>query len=304
MTAKRVAALVGALLLIVGAVLLRGFLDDGGSVAVGREASPVVCDPLVIEACEQAFPDVEVTEEDPGVTLDRLLDLERNPEPFVWVTAQVWFDMLAELSPRSNSMTSESIAVASSGRVVAFAADSPICTEAADVTTTLWSCLSSDQAADLDLGFDGTDSTLGLLMLGDLTAAYFDTIGRLPGDIASNDFDPDFKRWRAAIDDRLKSSGSAPALNVMLTRRGQFDAATTVGPRWTGEGQQEGYTAVTPADGEQLVIVSAGAIGDARVETDDLADRLVEAGWDRAAAGVGRAATAVRPGVLQALRKL
>lgn len=303
MAAKRFAALVGAVLLIVGAVLLRGFLDDGGSVAAGRAGAPVVCDPLVIEACEAAFPDVEVTEEDPGVTLDRLLD-ERDPEPFVWVTAQVWFDILAEVSSRTNPLSSDPIAVASSGRVVAFATDRPICPEATAVTNEWWSCLASDEAVDLDLGFDGPDSTHGLLMLGDLTASYFSDLGRPPGDIVSNDFDSDFKRWRAAMDRRLKLSKSEPALDVMLTRRGQFDMATTVDARWTGEGRQEVYTAVTPADGEQLVIISAGEIGDSRVEADDLVDRLVEAGWERAAPDSTRPIDAVSPGVLQALRQL
>ncbi len=303
MAAKRIAALVGALLLIVGAVLLRGFLDDGGSVAVGREPSPVVCDPLVIEACKLAFPDVVVTEEDPGVTLDRLLD-ERDPDPFVWVTAQVWFDMLAEVSPRTNPMASGSQAVASSGRVVAFAADRPVCPEATAATNELWSCLSSDEAADLDLGFDGADSTLGLLMLGDLTAAYFGRIDLAPGDIVSNDFDSNFARLASSDRRHIENSGSSAALDVMVTRTGQFDAATTVDARWTGEGRQAGYTAVTPADGEQLVIISAGAIGDARLETDDLADRLVESRWDPADSGAVRPATAVKPGVLQALREL
>ncbi len=303
MAAKRLAALVGAVLLIVGAVVLRGFLDDGGSVAVGREGAPVVCDPLVIEACKLAFPDVEVTEEQPGVTLDRLLD-ERNPEPFVWVTAQVWFDILGEVSPRPTPIMSASVAVASSDRVIAFPTERPICPEPAVAEKVLWSCLSSADAATLDLGFDGPDSTLGLLMWGDLTAAYFKGVDRQAADIATNDFDADFKRWRAGIDDRLKRASSIAAVDVLVTRQGELDVATTVGAEWSGDGRQAGYTAVTPVDGEQGVVIGAGAIGDARIETDDLAARLVEQGWEPAAPDSTRPADAVPPGVLQALRQL
>ncbi len=299
MAAKRFAALVGAVLLIVGAVLLRGFLDDGGSVAAGRTGAPVVCDPLVIEACEAAFPDVEVTEEDPGVTLDRLLG-ERNPEPFVWVTAQVWFDILeVEMvrQGRSNSVAEPATPLVSSARVVVSDSRVEIC-----ASVELWACLAAGEgaASGLDIGLDSVDSTMGVLTRGDLAAGFF---GRT--DFASNDFGAaEFRAWWNQIGDRLAPTVRASSVEDLLVLRGGIDVATTVEAFWSGGGRQDGYTAVTPADGEQLVIISASAIGDARIDADDLVDRLVEAGWDPASSAAVRPADAVSPGVLQALRDL
>ena len=67
---------------------------------------------------------------------------------------------------------------------------------------------------------------------------------------------------------------------------------------------REGYTAVTSGDGEQEVVIGIGAVGDARVERDELVDRLIEQGWEPAAPDSTRPAEAVSPGVLQALRQL
>lgn len=298
MAAKRLAALVGAVLLIVGAVALRGFLDDGGSVAVGREGAPVVCDPLVIEACEEAFPDVDVTEEDPGVTLDRLLD-ERNPEPFVWVTAQVWFDILdVEIARqgRGSSPVGDTTAVAESNRVLVTGIGVEICEQEEQ-----WSCLAAGEGdvSKLDIGLDGPDSTMGVLTRGDLASGFFGGT-----DFASNDFaTPGFRTWWNQVGERLEPAQRKSSLDDLIVTQGRIDVAVSVQAVW-GQVTREGYAAVSPSDGEQVVVIGAGAIGDARVETDELVDLMREQGWQAAGPGSIRPADAVSPGVLQALRQL
>ncbi|MDA3040316.1 MAG: hypothetical protein O3C27_12475 [Actinomycetota bacterium] len=298
MVAKRIAALVGALLLIGGAMLLRGFLDDGGSVAVGREGSPVVCDPLVIEACKRAFPDVEVTEEQPGVTLTRLLD-QRNPDAFVWVTAQIWFDILEDeitRQGRANPVGDGSTGLVTSPRLLIHESDVEICE-----SPERWACLASGEggAADLDVGLDSTESTIGVLSRADLVTGYF---GR--SDFASNDFaTSEFRSWWNQTGERLVAAQRSSALDDLLVLRGRIDVAPSVVAVWARIARAE-YTATQSADGAPDLLISAAAVGEARLDTDDLAELLAEAGWEPADPDPVRLPDAVSPGVLQALREL
>lgn len=290
MGAKRLAAVLAALLLVAGAIVLRNFVDSGGEVTLGRDASPVVCDPLVFEACRAAFPDRTVTREDPGVTLDRLLS-ERTTDPFLWVTADVWPQILADRIVRTNP-AGRSETLATTDLVLVAATDRAFCEELT------WACLADEaeeRGSGLDIGLEGPDTTLGLLTRGNLVAGYF---GRT--DFSSNDFaTTEFNQWWSSASKALVPTGGVTALNLLATRQGSLDVAPAsrvsfdaiVSPRNEAE---------APGDTNRSVTIVGVAIADASGRAEALIDELADRGW-----GGPRPETdgaVVTPGVLQALR--
>jgi hypothetical protein len=289
MAGKRLGAFVMAAVLVLAAVGIRRWIDSGGEVTLGGTPSPVYCDPLVGEACKAAFPDREVRIEAPGATLDRLLD-SRDGESLLWVTADVWVEILqterARLS-RGAVVSSVSDPVASTPLVLVGGAT---LTDQCPIPS--WECL-ADGPDGLDVGLDSRDSTVGLLSQGQLVTGFLGT-----PTFASNDLQSlEYRQWRTQSG-ISEGSATTRALDRMLTAVGTFDVAPAALADWQQLGRTDMSSHTPPDAGSDIVIVVA-AIGAAGGSSGDLEAELVERDW---LPGGGSSAAGPSAGVLEALR--
>ena len=105
MTLKRLAALLGAVALVVGAILLRNALDDNSNSSSAGPAEPgsysLVCSTEFADVCTGLPDTYAVTIEAAGVTLDRLASVEPAALPDAWLTLYPFPAMLDETRVRS-----------------------------------------------------------------------------------------------------------------------------------------------------------------------------------------------------------
>lgn len=284
---RRVAALVGAVVMVLAAVGLRRALDGEEVLPIG-DAAVVVCEPILETSCNQAFGADRVRTEAPGVVADRLVAGE--VEPMIWVTSPLWFEIVsadAERRGREDPVGGGGDALVH-GELVLLATESTAesCGGAVD-----WSCL-ADPDLGLDLGLDPMTTTVGLESYGRLVAAH---LGR--ADFATNDFDGDFSSWRRRLDAAIdRATLASPAYSVFLAQRGRYDAATASSAELARLSRELDGVVQT---GDRIE-VGVAAIGGADLgRTSALQDALEADGWE-----AGGAPDAERPsaGALQALR--
>ncbi|MFT7599529.1 MAG: hypothetical protein ACI8TP_002462 [Acidimicrobiales bacterium] len=291
MAAKRLAAIVAAVLLVVAAIGARRWLDTGGEVSLGGTPSAVYCDPLVADACRQAFAGRQIIVEAPGVTLDRLIDA-RDASPLLWVTDQHWIDVLeterdrlgrsAVLGSVERDLAHSDVVLVSSGGL-----DSAC---GANIT---WACVAMSLDGT-DIGFDNRNTTVGLLARGSVTAGFIGTPS-----FATNDIDAGVRSWQAGFDrDLTELASTRRALDEMLTVRGRFQLVTAAAVDWARL-SRSGFEAVTPSDSGPAITIALAVVGDAGGRSDDLGAALVDSGWQ---AGPGPERIGPSPGVLESLR--
>lgn len=291
MAGRRLAALVGAVLLIVAAVGIRRWIDTGGEVSLGGTPSPVHCDPLAAAACRAAFEDRQVVIEQPGVTLDRLLE-ERQDSSLLWVTSSLWFDILdaerTRLGRTSLIDTTSSPLVHTELFLVAEPSAEADCGGVLS-----WACLAENQSG-LEIGLDSRQSTVGLFSQAALVGAFVGS-----ATYATNDLGSSYGQWRSGLAGSVEElSTSRTALDQMLTVRGLFDVVSAAQVQWEGL-SREGFVALAPPDAGPQIVIAMAAIGSAGGSGDDLADELVAEGWT---SGSGEDRPGPNPGVYEALR--
>ncbi len=287
MALKRILALVFSALAIVGAVLVRDAIDNGGSIGLGGSDAPIVCDSAIAEACRAAFGDRELTIEDPGDTFDRLVG-ERTPAATVWIVGDPWPEMLAIERDRTSLPaleTTEPAVVATTrlgllGRI-------------ADCEPLSWACLASS-GRSTDIGLDSLDQTAGLLAYSQVVAAF---LGRQ--DFASNDFaDQGFRAWRTELGSHVDFvSGPQSALDLFLTRPGTYDAVAALEADAVDLGR--GDSLMVPDTGPSIDLVGIGIAGAEVPRLDDLIGELTDRSWQP---GSATTSDGPSPGVLTALR--
>ncbi len=286
MAVKRLMAVVAAVSMVVGALVLRGFLDDGGDLSLGGGSSTIYCDDAIAEACRSVFDAADLVVEAPGRTLDRFLD-DTDDGAAVWIASDLWFDILeaeeARLGPGTD-ITDTSEPIAHSPLVLATK-------EAACVDDITWQCVSR---IDGRLGTGGNlDSSVGLATQIQLVVT---ALGRPT--FASND--PDFRAWESEVAVEVEASRSESALlGTYLNSPGVVDAIALSDAAVVALDRATG--AVVPPDAGPDLEVAAIALGGARMPgaLDDLGEELEGDGWQ-----TGAAPEAERPsgGAMQALR--
>lgn len=250
MIARRLGAVLAAAALIVGAVFARRALDDEDAAAdddppVDVVPTTLLCITELRAACLAVaadHPELEVTVEDAGRTLDRLAVLADPDEASLWATLEPFPAMVdvlrttgglalieADVAPIAATRTA--IALPSGAR------DDLLLAECADGA--LWRCVGdaagvawTEIGSDTDLGTvrpalgDVESSASALASFAAAMAGYFDD-----PDISRTrwEADPDFVGWlrplaRAVRTDQL--SAGTP-LATMVTRRGALDVAAT-----------------------------------------------------------------------------
>lgn len=308
---KRLLAVVGAVAMIGGAILVRGLLIDGddgsdGGAGVADGDTHLVCATELEAACEAlAAEDDSVTfeVEEAGETADRLTAADFQPgesEVDGWLTLNPWpalVSLRADLTNQRDPLGEPSDVLATTRVAVIGPADrTELLVDECDAAGSLsWRCLgeiaddpwethgaSSDQG-NVEVGHDDpTVSATGLLALGQATADYF---GR--SDFASNDFDDGFRDWL----DQLE--GSDPGLPLAIQAlpvveqlerfpNASWDAVGTLDPAATAAvGRADGeFTVLYPAPMIVAEAVLAPIRGhEADLDDDDLAAALEAAGW-------------------------
>ncbi|MFV0524404.1 MAG: hypothetical protein ACK5RL_07905 [Acidimicrobiales bacterium] len=271
MAVRIVSALV-AVGLVVGAVVVRRQLDDGGIAAdSGGAGAALVCDPLVADACRQLADAAgvgEVRVEEPGVTAARLVDAGSG-DAFLWVTDPVWAELVVAERPDLTVDGAAPVSAASPVELVSTGV--PAGCAAVD-----WACLASGGSGTV-VGLDGPDTTLGMLARAQLTVAHFGTAQISLDQVRG----PAFFDWVQVIEPSIAPApGGQTALDAHLTRRGAFDVVPAVGADADGL-DRPGYERTVPADGgpdvRMAVIAVAGA--DRSDLGTALAPALTAEGW-------------------------
>ncbi len=289
---RRVGALLGAVAMVVAALVLRGALGGGGdgspvdadgSDAVDGDRAGLVCAADLAEVCRAAGLDVVATPR-AGTTADRLLEagLADDLGGRAWITTRAWADLVVAERDRL-------------GLDPLFSVSAPLGRDA--VRTLVWAdraaalrdrgctdvdarCLAEASGVALPSGDrvvlrgPDVDTALGLPVAASQVAAL---TGRR--DVASNDFDATFRDLAA----RLAAAQDGDPLTRMRTRGpGDTTAAATVGTRATQTASSFGTLEVTDVDlvwqVEVVALVPAGADLPGGV-ADDLGAALAEAGW-------------------------
>ncbi len=316
----RILALVAAVGLVVGAVVVRGAVAGDDTSDQGSLAA-VWCDPLLAEACTSAAEGVDVDMIEPGEALKRLADTQDDQAPpALWVTAGDWSAVLAASNANTNAEIPSfgaATPVASTPLVVAAKGANLALIDTACGQKATWGCLAEAagrQATDLGgsaslgefrLGHVVPPSSLGLATL----SALLPTVAADPA--APNRSDIDSQAYRSVLDriDRGELGVAAgPAASKFLTQPGE--ASVFIGPEaaLVTKAGARGFKLVTvePAAAltAQVAPLERDPDGDSDAPSPDavdgfadrLAARLTDDGWNEPAPGPG-----TDPGVLAAL---
>lgn len=306
---RRLLALLGAVAIVVAAVIVRGLIDDGDAADAGNPGGRgdaelvVVCASELVEHC-RAIGEVTVIEEDAAETAAALVDAadDDGTDVDAWITSSAWTEVVASRRPGALAALE---AVATSPVVVAIDPSRTAAVQALCDGEALWRCLGDRAgAAWADLGGDarwGTlktglpdaDSALGLPVLASVAAGFFRSV-----DFASNDFDAQgLPGWLAALADPSRGGDPDPA-GTLVTRRGTYSAAGTV--EVSARNRAADLLEATPAVSATIVVAAVGGADGLRA-AGPLRDALVQAGWDPASGAPG---TTLKPGVMAALHTL
>jgi hypothetical protein len=312
-TARRIVAVLAAIVLIGGALLVRNAIDDddadaggptGSTVTAttqGTDAGAFVCSSELAAACTAiaaAHPDADVTVEPAGTTLDRLAALPDGTEPPVWLTVAPYPAMVdalrdaAGLQPfggTADVLAATPLVVATpiGGRADVLASG---CAE-----TPLWRCIGDHASAPwTDIGGEESWHTLrpslGLVetdatALGSFATAVAGYLGTPSVTSSAWESDPAFIPWLR----RLAGAVSPAALSLntpldtMTTRAGALDIAATSGAASSGPGAPaDRFVASYPEPSMWMDAVLAVPDGIAIPDDVDViaTDALDGAGWD------------------------
>jgi hypothetical protein len=207
---KRVLALVGAVALVLGAIAVRGSLDDNdeatspGVTSPAGDGTPVVaaCVPELAHICETSARIDEFVIQDPAETIAAI---ENGDDIDAWVTFDPW--------PAIAAITSDDDFFDDPGRIV-FSTDLRLLirngtlSDACEADTT-WVCATDDDPQRVAI--PSPDTALGVLALGWAAASWADEAR--PGEpFARQEFElPEFQRFLAAL-----ALGKADPLDDML----------------------------------------------------------------------------------------
>lgn len=307
---KRLLAVLGAVAMIGGAVLVRGMLtgDDGGggggSGGGGDGDTHLVCVPELEAACQAlADEDDSITfdVEDAGATAARLTAPDFSPadsEVDGWLTLNPWPELVGLRSERSPlGPTSEVLATTRLAIIGPTDRIDLLAAECGGENSIDWRCLgeiAGDQwvshggttsQGEVQVGHDDpSTSAAGLLVLAQAVASYFGDPG-----FASNDFnfDDGVRPW---LDDLENAD---PGLNPALQRQpvvaqlqqlpnASWDAVGTLDPAASdAAARADGtFTVLYPAPMFVAEAVLAPIRGhEVDISDDDLTSALEAAGW-------------------------
>ncbi len=323
---KRLLAVVVAVVMIVGAVLLRDRIDgDDGGGGSGRSGDRIrlVCDSTIADVCSRladANDDLDVVVRESGATTDELASDGAELDADAWLTTSAWPDVVAD-NRRFEELDGEvlgapSEVLARSPVMIATRAEGRADLEAACGGAITWRCVGEQVPAGQRVGLSAPESAAGLTVLAAATDSWFGG-----DDYSTVDFeDPAFGLW---FDDLTGASSSTrfgrqSPLERAVSRVGEF---STVGALESETSRlltpNRGYVPIyaEPMVTADVVLVprdglDAPALVD-DIGADELRDALAARGWridGRAPSGaqgppaLPDGSNLPDPGVLQSLR--
>ncbi len=322
MAGKRIAAVVVAVALVAGALILRRTVidsDDDAGADAPVATTMLVCIPELADVCRsvsEQHPDLTITVEDAGATLDRLAALGEDAEAPAWVTIEPYPAMVdalrtsggrTALAPETTGLGAAQAAIAlpPGGRadvLTAQCAPEPLWRCIGDAAGAPWTAIGGDAAWGTvrpSLG-DVDASASGLASFAVAVGGY---VGRPDYGAADFQSSPSFIPWLRQLAGAVGEgalSGGTP-LATMVTRPSALDVAATDDAELAATGG--GYDVRYPEPSMWLEAVLA-APGGRAIGADVLADltaATAAAGWSEPAA-----ATQPLPGAstMLALRSL
>ena len=306
---QRVLAVLAAVGMVVGAVLIRQAVDDEDPGDGGGDGTVVVvCATDLADACEALDPAVEVRIEAPAVTAAAFAEGPRAEDIDAWITSTAWLEVTESRAPDALGdaraiVTSPATVATAPGRQQAIA---DLCAD-----EDIWQCLGAAAGSDwsdlgdgshaewreLKVGLTDPDLAQGLPVLASAAAGYFGGT-----DFASNDLElSDFELWLGNLAEPSASGDPNPAL-TLATRPGTYSAAGSV-TAVAGQLDGRGVGTIPPdvAVPATVAIVEVAG-GDDLPGTDAMRDDLEGEGWARA--DDDDLAPTLKPGVMAALHSL
>ncbi len=314
---KRLLALVGAVVMIAGAVLVRGILDDGrsdggggngGGGSGGDGATHLICATELADACAtlaEEDDDVTFDVEPAGETAERLTDPAFDPaESDIdgWLTLKPWpalVELRRDLSnqPAVLGETSEVLATAKLALVGPSQRVGQLVEACGGEDETSWRCLGeladepwADHDGDatqgrIEVGHDDpTQEAAGLLVLGQAASDYFGTTA-----FARNDFDadPGFRNWLEQLENADPNLPLAVAAKPVIDQLEQLPAASwdAVGTLDPDAVATKALTSVSFTVLDPSLMIRAEAVlapirgHEVDISDDDLEAALGAAGW-------------------------
>lgn len=284
---KRVGALLGAVAMVVAALVLRSTFsgdDDGGN--GGGDATRILCPVEFAEICaDAATAETEVA----GTTADRLIEATTADDlgADAWIVPAAWARLVIDERARLDRppLFEVQTAVASSPVMLVVWSDRADQLEALCPAVD-WRCLSDQDGAVLsggdrvETGAPSTDSATGLTVA---VAQAANLLGR--SDFAANDFDGPFQSGAGRLADRQLVD---PVRAMRTEGPGRLTAAGVVAADATNLTTNFGtLTPIEVAPGvraDVVVLVPLDrTIGDRRL--GELGESFVAAGWEPPATG-------------------
>ena len=308
MVGRRIGAIAIAVALIAGALLLRrAVLDDdadaspAGTVATtepAAAAAELVCITELAAACDAAraeHPELRVTVEDAGATLDRLAALPDGEDAPLWLTIEPYPAMVDSLRSASDldPLAAETQDVAATKLAVAAPNDGRAdALVTACAATPLWRCIGDNAGNEwTDLGGEAAwgrvrpslgvvdRQAVALASLASAVAGYFGN-----ADIRSSDWqnDPAFTPWMGrlagAVGESVLSGGTP--LGTMAVRASALDLAATTDAEVAALGGDQSVLYPEPSMWAEAVLAVPGGSGAPDDLTATLASAATTAGWD------------------------
>ena len=328
---KRLAALVAAVGMVLGALWVRGLIegDDGGS---DSDQLRVRCSTDLRDLCRELAADrdgIEVDVEDPGDTADALVELPDGEDPGfdVWLADAAWPAVVADtrkFNRTNGEVLGEPSAVLARSPVVLGVRSRPpsqvteACGEAVD-----WRCVGAAVRAGTSLGMPSPDRGDGLVVLAGAVTDWFASDDLAAEELALNDFDdPGFSAWFDAVSAPVRGPGlgDLTPLEAGVTTQGRFamvgalEADVVSLPR-----SRDVYDAIYPepvVTADLVLVPAAGFSADSALGrlggSTRVGQVLAQAGWRVQGQDLPEGANAdvalpeeqgtPSPGVLQALR--
>jgi hypothetical protein len=300
----RLLALVAAVGLVAGALVLRSRIDDsdsGGSGGGGGGDAPahtLVCSPELEDACNALGDDFAITIEDAVTTADALVEAKRpsDAEADLWLTTTPWAEAVAAVREGENAdpiLGESSDVIARSPVMLVVREDRATAFETACAGEIGWKCVGEAAGQPwanvggegtwgvVRAGLDDPSSASGLPVLGSATGGYLG----LP-DYATNDFDNSLANWLDGFAASASNAGTGNPVSRMLTEGAGVFAA--VGALETdarvAAGRSDARLLVPqPIATADLVVVPVGDTDPDEAtdlaDNDDLLGSLAELGW-------------------------
>ena len=307
--AQRVLAVLGAVVIVLVAIVVRSAIDDDSDDGDGREPAGgddgqlvLACDADLEVHCRALTGTSGVFVEESYTTSLGIVDGTLT-EVDAWITSDAWFEVT---QGRTDGLGTAEV-LASSPVVAAVDPDRALAVSDLCGASSAWRCL-GDRAGEpwaslggqatwgaLETGLPDADTATGLSILASVASGFFGD-----QDFAANEFDDTFTSWL----DRLTApapGGDPDPANTLVVRRGTYTAAGTVEARLAAISRPVDRLVVDPAASARVVLVDLPGGDDVADVTRQLRELLAAAGW---APGSGEPEPTLKPGVMAALHTL